>query len=108
MVGFSRTSSKFGQPTVTTKVTPEVATGDIERSPEAQQILRLVTEQSLLAAAHSSQAVIQYNASLVKGVSSVCRVALQHASATERATSSTGRWEMCGLFRPPAHTSPAE
>lgn len=73
----------FGQPSVS-KVTAEVAVGDIERSAEAKEIVQLVTQQSLITATHSSKAVLLYNKSLIERLKSINRASLLQAAASEK------------------------
>lgn len=77
-------SIKFGQP-ASTKVIPEVFVGDVERSPEAKEIMQLVTQHTLTAAEHSGRAVVLYSESLVKGIRQATRAAIEQARAQARA-----------------------
>lgn len=84
--------------------------GDVERSPEAKEIMRLVTEHTVTAAAHGSKTVLLYSESLIAGIRQVSRVALQDALVAERSAAGP-RW--CGAFLPclrgaRSHTSPTK
>lgn len=83
LASFKGGDCMFGQPSVS-KVTAEVAVGDIERSAEAKEIVQLVTQQSLITATHSSKAVILYNKSLIERLKSINRASLLQAAATEK------------------------
>lgn len=87
-------SIKFGQPD-TTKVIPEVFVGDVERSPEAKEIIRLVSEHAVVAAEHGSRAVALYSESLVGGVREVTRDALARAVAVEKRVNKTNKSPSC-------------
>lgn len=72
----------FGQPS-TSKVTAEVAVGDIERSAEAKDIMKIVTEHAIIATANGSKAVIMYNHSLISMIQSINHGALMQALEQE-------------------------
>lgn len=76
-------ASRFGQ-SDSVKVIPEVFVGDVERSPEAKEIMRLVAEHAVMAAAHGGRAVVLYSESLIASVRQVTRCALAQARAAER------------------------
>lgn len=90
---FKGVDGKFGQP-LDVKVIAEVAVGDIERSKEAKEIIRLVTDHATLAASHSSRAVIMYNESLIDMIKSINHAALIRVIAAEKSLLSP----TCSIF----------
>lgn len=75
---------RFGQPSVS-KVTAQVAVGDIERSQEAKVIVQLVTQHAETAAAHGSEAVVLYNRSVIESIRCINDAAKKKAEAQEKA-----------------------
>lgn len=73
----------FGQPSHT-KLTAEVAVGDLERSSEAKELIQIVTDHASIAAAHGSKAVIMYNHSLISMIQTINHNALIQALAQEQ------------------------